>query len=337
MTIRIGVIGTGAIGADHARRITQTLSGGQVVAVNDVNRAQAEAVVARLGLDARVYDNGHDLIKADDVDAVLVTSWGPTHEEFVLSAIAAGKYVFCEKPLATTARGCLNIVEAEVAAGKRLVQVGFMRPYDKGYQLLKQAIDAGQIGEPLMVHCAHRNPTVPDSYVTSMAIVDTAIHELDVLRWLLDDDYKTVQVVYPKRTRHRFEHLADPQIVLIETQKGVRIDLEIFVNCQYGYDIQCSVVGETGVANLPEPQSLLLRTEAKLATNILTDWKQRFIEAYDIELQDFIKGIEQQQLSGPTAWDGYAAAVAADACVLAQESGQIEPVVMAERPTFYNK
>lgn len=212
-----------------------------------------------------------------------------------------------------------------------------MRPYDKGYQLLKQAIDSNQIGEPLMVHCAHRNPTVPDSYVTSMAIVDTAIHELDVLRWLLDDDYKTVQVVYPKHTRNRFEHLADPQIVLIETHKGVRIDLEIFVNCQYGYDIQCSVVGETGVANLPEPQSLLLRSDAKLATNILTDWKQRFIEAYDIELQDFIKGIEQQQLSGPTSWDGYAAAVAADACVKAQESGQIEPVVMAERPTFYNK
>ncbi|WP_375055326.1 Gfo/Idh/MocA family protein [Zobellella sp. DQSA1] len=337
MTIRIGVIGTGAIGEDHARRITQTLSGGKVVAVNDVNRAQAEAVVARLGLDAEVYDNGHDLIKADSVDAVLVTSWGPTHEEFVLSAIAAGKYVFCEKPLATTARGCLNIVEAEVATGKRLVQVGFMRSYDKGYQLLKQAIDAGQIGAPLMVHCAHRNPTVPDSYVTSMAIVDTAIHELDVLRWLLDDDYKTVQVVYPKRTRHRFAHLADPQIVLIETRKGVRIDLEIFVNCQYGYDIQCSVVGETGIANLPEPQSLLLRTEAKLATSILTDWKQRFIEAYDIELQDFIKGIEQQQLSGPTAWDGYAAAVAADACVKAQESSQIEQVEMAERPTFYNK
>lgn len=113
MTIRIGVIGTGAIGEDHARRITHTLSGGKIVAVTDVNRAQAEAVVARLGLDARVYDDGHELIKAADVDAVLVTSWGPTHEEFVLAAIKAGKYVFCEKPLATTAQGCLNIVEAE--------------------------------------------------------------------------------------------------------------------------------------------------------------------------------------------------------------------------------
>ncbi|GAA3533646.1 Gfo/Idh/MocA family oxidoreductase [Zobellella aerophila] len=337
MTIRIGVIGTGAIGEDHARRITHVLSGGHIVAVTDVNRSQAEAVVARLGLDARVYDDGHELIKAADVDALLVTSWGPTHEEFVLAAIKAGKYVFCEKPLATTAQGCLNIVNAEVAAGQRLVQIGFMRPYDRGYQLLKQAIDDNQIGEPLMVHCAHRNPTVPESYITSMAIVDTAIHELDVLRWLLNDDYKTVQVVYPRRTRNRFEHLADPQVVLIETHKGVRIDLEIFVNCQYGYDIQCSVVGETGIINLPEPQSLLVRSDARLSTAILTDWKQRFIDAYDIELQNFINGIAQGRIEGPTAWDGYAAAVAADACVKAQESGQIEAVVMAERPAFYNQ
>jgi myo-inositol 2-dehydrogenase / D-chiro-inositol 1-dehydrogenase len=335
MTINIGVIGTGAIGEDHARRITQTLAGGKIVAVNDVNLEQARSVVDRLGLEAEVYASGLELVAANNVDAVLVCSWGPTHEEFVLAAIAAGKYVFCEKPLAVTAEGCLNIVKAEVAAGKRLVQVGFMRRYDKGYQMLKQAIDSNEIGEPLMLHCAHRNATVPDRYVTSMAIVDTAIHELDALRWLLDDDYKTMQVVYPKRTRNRFDHLADPQILLIETLKGVRIDLEIFVNCQYGYDIQCSVVGEEGIANLPEPQSLQMRKGAKLSHEILVDWKDRFIESYDVELQDFIRGCEKDSIGGPSSWDGYAAAVAADAAVTAQESGQVEPVVMAERPAFY--
>lgn len=335
MTIKIGVIGTGAIGEDHARRITNTLAGGRIVAVNDVNLDQARAVVDRLGLDAKVYESGHDLIRADDVDAVLVCSWGPTHEEFVVAAVEAGKYVFCEKPLATTAEGCLRIVEAEVKAGKRLVQVGFMRRYDKGYQQLKQALDNNEIGEPLMIHCAHRNPTVPDRYVTEMAIVDTAIHELDVLRWLLNDDYKSMQVIYPKRTTSRFEHLADPQILLIETLGGVRVDLEIFVNCQYGYDIQCSVVGEQGIANLPEPQSLLMRKDAKLYTNVLVDWKDRFIEAYDTELQDFIRGCEQGEVGGPSSWDGYAAAVAGDAAVKAQQSGQVEPVVMAGRPAFY--
>ncbi|OZG72013.1 inositol 2-dehydrogenase [Hahella sp. CCB-MM4] len=336
MTIRVGIIGTGAIGADHARRITNTLTGGEVVAVTDVNAGQARSVVDTLGLNAKIYDNGHDLINATDVDAVLVTSWGPTHEEFVVAAIKAGKYVFCEKPLATTAAGCMNIVEAEIAAGKRLVQVGFMRPFDSGYQMLKKAIDEGQIGTPLMVHAAHRNPTVPESYVTPMAIHDTLIHELDVFRWLLNDDYKTAQVVFPRKSSHAHSKVADPQIVLLETHKGVRIDVEVFVNCQYGYDIQCSVVGEEGIANLPEPQSLLLRKDAKLSNTILMDWKDRFIEAYDIELQAFLDGVQVGSISGPSSWDGYAAAVAGDVCVKAQESGQIEPIAMPARPAFYD-
>lgn len=336
MTLQIGVIGTGAIGQDHIRRISQTLTGAKVVALTDINPQQARDVVAKYGLAAEVYADGHQLIAAPEVQAVLVTSWGPTHEEFVLAAIAQGKSVFCEKPLAVTAAGCQRIVEAELAHGRRLVQVGFMRPYDAGYRALKQVIANGEIGAPLMVHCAHRNPSVGDSYTTDMAITDTVIHELDVLRWLLNDDYASAQVVYPKKTRHASSHLADPQIILLETVGGVRIDVEVFVNCQYGYDIQCSVVGESGIANLPEPSAVPMRSAAKNSVAILTDWKQRFIAAYDVELQGFIDGVRQGGLTGPSAWDGYAAAVAADACVLAQKSGQIERIEMAARPAFYN-
>ena len=248
MALNIGVIGTGAIGRDHIRRCSKVLQGARVVAVNDINRDNAAKVVSDLQLDARVYDNGHDLIKAADVQAVLVTS-GPSHEEFVLAAIAAGKPVFCEKPLAVTAQGCKNIVDAEAKHGKRLVQVGFMRPYDRGYRALKQVLTSGQIGEPLMLHCAHRNPTVGEAYTTDMAITDTLIHEIDVLRWLLDDDYVSVQVVFPRKSPKAFPHLKDPQIVLFETAKGTRIDVEIFVNCQYGYDIQCEVVGKPASPN----------------------------------------------------------------------------------------
>lgn len=337
MSLNIGVIGTGAIGQDHIRRCSSVLQGARVVAVNDINAEQAANVVSRLRLEAKVYENGHELINAPDVDAVLVTSWGPSHEEFVLAAIKAGKPVFCEKPLAVTAEGCKRIVEAESAHGKRLVQVGFMRPYDSGYRALKQVITSGQIGEPLMLHCAHRNPTVGDTYTTDMAITDTLIHEIDVLRWLLDDDYVSVQVVFPRQTSNAYSHLKDPQIVLFETAKGARIDVEIFVNCRYGYDIQCEVVGETGIARLPEPSSVQLRSEAKLSTSILTDWKQRFIDAYDVELQGFINDVQAGQLSGPSAWDGYAAAVTADACVAAQLSGEIVPVALPPRPAFYGK
>lgn len=337
MTLKLGVIGTGAIGQEHIRRCSKVLQGAKVVAVSDLNVDGAKGVVSRLGLEAEVYANGHDVIRSQDVDALLVTSWDPTHEEFTLAAIAAGKPVFCEKPLAMSAEGCRRIVDAEIAYGKRLVQVGFMRPYDAGYRALKKVIVNGEIGEPLMLHCAHRNPTVPENYTTDMAITNTLIHELDVLRWLTDDDYKTVQVVFPRSTQKTHARLRDPQIVLFETQKGTRIDVEIFVNCAYGYDIQCEVVGETGIAKLPEPASVQLRKDAKLSTTILTDWKDRFIDAYDVELQAFINDVTAGQLQGPSAWDGFAASVAADACLKAQESGAIEAVELPARPAFYTK
>ncbi|MBB3190292.1 Gfo/Idh/MocA family protein [Halomonas cerina] len=335
MTVRIGVIGTGMIGEEHSRRITQQLTGGEIVAVSDVNVEQASTVVDRLKLDAKVYESGLELIKADNVDAVLVTSWGPTHEEYVLAAIAAGKSVFCEKPLATTAEGCRHIIDAEIEAGRRLVQVGFMRRFDSGYKLMKEAIDTNRLGEPLMVHAAHRNPEVPERYVTPMAIHDTLIHELDTFRWLLDDDYASAQVIFPRKTRHAHSKVEDPQMILLETTQGVRIDVEVFVNCQYGYDIQCDVVGEDGIARLPEPQSLIFRQAGQRYNEILQDWKKRFGEAFDVELQAFIDGAAAGEICGPSSWDGYAAAIASDACVKAQESGQIEAIEMPERPAFY--
>ncbi|QHM73419.1 Gfo/Idh/MocA family oxidoreductase [Mixta intestinalis] len=337
MTLKLGVIGTGAIGQEHIRRCTKVLQGATVVAVSDINVEGARAALSRLGLQAEVYADGHDVIKSSDVDALLITSWDPTHEEYTLAAIAAGKPVFCEKPLAMTAAGCRRVVDAEIKFGKRLVQVGFMRPYDTGYRALKKVITDGTIGEPLMLHCAHRNPAVPESYTTDMAITSTLIHELDVLRWLTNDDYKTVQVVFPRVTSKSHSRLKDPQIVLFETQKGIRIDVEIFVNCAYGYDIQCEVVGEEGVARLPEPSAVQMRRSAQLSTSILTDWKDRFIDAYDVELQAFINDVSKGSLTGPSAWDGYAASVAADACLKAQNSGAIEQVELPPRPAFYDK
>jgi myo-inositol 2-dehydrogenase/D-chiro-inositol 1-dehydrogenase len=337
MTIKLGVIGTGAIGKEHIRRCSQVLQGATVVAVSDINLDNARAVVNSLGLQAEIYADGYDVIKSKEVDALLVTSWDPTHEDYTLAAIAAGKPVFCEKPLALTAEGCRRVVDAEMKAGRRLVQVGFMRQYDQGYVALKKVIDQGEIGAPLMLHCAHRNLEVGDSYVTNMAITNTLIHELDVLRWLINDDYHSVQVRFPRSTSHTHARLKDPQIVMIETKKGMLIDVEIFVNCRYGYDIQCHVVGEEGIASLPEPSSVLMRKDAHLATNILTDWKDRFIDAYDIELQAFINDVQSGELRGPSAWDGFAASVAADACVKAQESGATEIIDLPARPAFYHR
>src|SRR5262245_968473 len=114
MTVRVGVIGVGMIGQDHIRRLTQVLSGASVVAVTDVDPARAQTVADGLP-GVRVHATGRELIADETVDAVMVTSWGATHEEYVLAGIEAGKPVFCEKPLATTQEACRRILEAETA------------------------------------------------------------------------------------------------------------------------------------------------------------------------------------------------------------------------------
>lgn len=335
MSLKIGVIGTGAIGQDHTRRINQVLSGGKVVALSDVSRPNVEACAEQYAPDARIFDDPIAMINDPEIDAVLVCSWGQTHEEYVLASIAAGKPCFCEKPLATTAAGAERIVKAEVAAGKRLVQVGFMRRYDPGYLALKNAVET-VTGAPLMVHAAHRNQRVGQNYTTPMAIHDTLIHEIDVLRWLLHDDYVSAQVFFPRKSPRAHEKLRDPQIVVLETAKGVVIDVEVFVNCHYGYDIQCEIVGEDGIAKLPEPMSIQTRSNAMLSNPILTDWKDRFIDSYDYELADFLKAAAKGTAAGPTSWDGYVAAVTADACVAAQESeGTPVAITLPARPALY--
>ncbi|WP_328364299.1 Gfo/Idh/MocA family oxidoreductase [Streptomyces sp. NBC_00445] len=335
MTVRVGVIGAGWIGQDHIRRLTDTVAGAEVTAVTDIDSARAAESAARAG--ARVCADGAGLIAADDVDAVLVTSWGPTHAEHVLNAIAAGKPVFCEKPLATTVEDCLRIIEAESAYGRRLVQVGFMRRYDAGYRQMKQVIDSGRVGEPLVVHCAHRNPTVPESYISEMAALDSAVHEIDVLRWLLDDEIVSTQVVVGRSTSRRFAYLKDPQIMLFETAKGVRIDLEMFVNCQYGYDIQCEIVAEEGLVRLPDPASVAVRTAGRHSTEILQAWVGRFTDAFDTEFREWIASVEAgTEPTGPSAWDGYAATVISNATVEALTSGRIVDTGMKPRPAFYS-
>src|SRR3954467_6554566 len=147
------------IGQEHIRRLDGGPGGSRVVAVADADTERAAAVAGQLPA-AKALPSGQEVIPSGAVEAGVVTSGGPTHEPYVLTCIAAGKPVFCEKPLATTQEACRRIVDAEIAARRRLVQVGFNRRYDPAHRALKQAVD-GAIGAPLLVHCAHRNASVP--------------------------------------------------------------------------------------------------------------------------------------------------------------------------------
>jgi myo-inositol 2-dehydrogenase / D-chiro-inositol 1-dehydrogenase len=342
VTVRVGVIGVGMIGQDHIRRITEVLTGGAVVAVNDVDAARAAQVAAGLagvgGQGAVVHATAADLVADAGVDAVLVASWGPAHEEQVVAAIEAGKPVFCEKPLAPTSGACLRIMAAEMAAGRRCVQVGFMRRYDAGYRAMKAAVDEGGLGAPLLMHCAHRNPSAPPyGFTTEMIISDSAVHEMDIVRWLFGEEIVAASVLTPRRSRNAPAGLADPLILLFETASGILVDAELFLSAQYGYDVRGEIVGETGTVALAEVSEVTLRAGNRHGGRVPVDWRDRFSRAYDAELQDWLNAAAAGTATGPSSWDGYAAAVVTDAALDALRTGQRTAVAMTERPDFYAK
>ena len=333
MTLRIGVVGAGQMGRYHIERLAGSVPDAEVVAVSDVFVEGAKQVAEQVG--ARAYSDGHELVADDQVEAVLIASPGFTHEEFTLACLATDKPVLCEKPLAPTIDACVRVLEAEAAKPRRLIQVGFMRRYDDGFRALKAAADAGRVGRPLLLHCRHRNAEVPPGFTSDMMITDSVVHDIDVTRWLLGQEIVAATVFKARPSSLAPEGLQDPQMVMLETADGVLVDVESFVTCRFGYDIRYELVGETGTLALGEHAGVQVRAEGGHHGPIPADYRERFGDAYQNELEEWVAGVLRGEITGPSAWDGYATTAVAEAAVESQAKGGRVAVELVERPALY--
>lgn len=332
--LRVGVIGTGMIGQDHIRRLTNIIPNVMVTGVTDfdIERAKEAALSAP---EADVFKTTEALIASDNIDAVLICSWGPAHEEAILPAIAAGKPILCEKPLAATQEACLRIIDAEVKHGKRLIQVGYMRRYDAAYKDMKNVIESGAIGEPLIFHSVHRNPDVPSHYTGDMAITDTMVHDIDVARWLLGSEVANIRVVGSKKNS-KGGGLRDPLMALLEMENATLASIEVSVNIGYGYDIQGEISAENGTVSLTETNNVIVKRQGRFEGKVLTDWKLRFVDAYDVELAKWVDAARDGGATGPSAWDGYAIQVVSDSGILSANNGEVVAIKMGLKPAIYS-
>ncbi|MFE0543451.1 Gfo/Idh/MocA family protein [Streptomyces sp. NPDC058891] len=330
----VAVLGAGHMGADHIRRLDSVVSGARVVSVADPETDRAKEASA--GIDGvSVHAEPAAALDAPGVRAVLIASPGPAHEEALLAAFERGLPVLCEKPMTPDPAGALRVVEAEARLGRRLAQVGFMRRYDAEYLRLKSLLDSGRLGRPLMLHCTHRNVSSPPHFTTSMLINSSVSHEIDAARWLLEEELTAVTVLRPRPSFDAPEGLLDPQFVLFETSGGALVDVEIFVNSGFGYQVRCEAVCEGGSARIGDDRTMVVTTGGGAYEEVAQDYLVRFAGAYDREVQAWVDATRQGRVAGPSVWDGYAAAAVAEAGVLALESGVRQSVELAPRPQAY--
>ncbi|MFF4475035.1 Gfo/Idh/MocA family protein [Streptomyces sp. NPDC001599] len=335
----VAVLGAGHMGADHIRRVDRVVSGARVAAVADPDAERAKEAVGGIGGLGRitVHTDVEAALDAPGVEAVLIASPGEAHEEALLAAFARGLPVLCEKPMVPDSAGALRVVEAEARLGRRLAQIGFMRRYDAEYRQLKSLLDGGRLGRPLMLHCVHRNVSSPPHFTSAMLINSSVSHEIDAARWLLGQELSAVTVLRPRPSAGAPEGLLDPQLVLFETEGGAVVDVEVFVNCGFGYEVRCEAVCEAGSARIGAAHTMVVTAAGGAREEVPQDYLVRFADAYDREVQSWVDATRRGLVTGPGTWDGYAAAAVAEAGVRALETGARTPVDLAPRPALHDR
>lgn len=323
MTLAVGVIGLGVMGAEHLRLLREETAGVRVTAICDADSERA----GQLAQGAVVFADPIALIASDKVEAVVIASPDATHAGLALACLSAGKHALCEKPLATSAADALRVVDAEVALGRRLLQIGYMRRFDPAYVEMKRIADAGGIGSPVLLHNIHRNAAAPEWFTGPMAVTNSFVHEIDISRWLLGSDLISAIV-----------HEApggDPLLITMETDKGEIVSTEVFMNAHYGYHVHAQLVGRTGTVQMAQPSVTVTNSGLHHGHEWPENWVPRFGDAYRVQMTAWVRSVATGNPAGASAWDGYVATAVAEQVVTALQTGAKAKLFLGARPALY--
>jgi myo-inositol 2-dehydrogenase/D-chiro-inositol 1-dehydrogenase len=323
--LSIGVIGAGSMGSRHAENLHQLVSGARVVAVYDLDPGRAAMVAA--ALDARPFMDAQSLIEDPGVDAVVIASPDDTHAAFARAVMEAGKPVLCEKPLATSAADARSVMQAERAAGRRLLSVGFMRRFDPQHVAVKQAVASGTVGRLLLLKGYSREQMMSNDRSVESILTNSMVHDFDAMRWYMQEDPVEV-FARGLRSRSQFD-AAGRDLILAQFvfPDGRMASIEGSFAVEYGYDIAVQAVCERGVCETREPAGAAIRSGQVQTVRIALDWLERFQTAYVAEFQAWVDSLRSGGIfPGAHGRDGYRALVLAEACLRSMRSGQPERI-----------
>ena len=316
--IGIGIIGVGVMGRGHALYLSDYVKGGKVVAIYDTNLATAQKVAKEVFKKTKVlpkvYKDLSMILDDQLVKAVIIASPDHLHANHLEQAILAGKDVLCEKPLASKEKDARKVAKL-ARNSKSIVGIGFMRRFDRPYQDLKREIESGKYGKVLQIRCTSRNVSSPTA-TTAMLLTNVAVHEIDIIRWLLGEEIVSVSVNFAKTTSKANSNLSDPISVNCYTESGVLATIDICANSTYGYEVGMEVITENGSLVIENLGQLNIAYNFKLPTRkggtLHKDWMGRFKQAYIAELKAFVNSLQKRKLDKnlATVEDGLAASIA---------------------------
>jgi len=312
--VKIAVIGTGRMGSVHCRNIARHIPEADLVAVCDIRLEVAQAVADELGI-RRVVKDYHDLLDDPEIEATLIASSTDTHAFMMKDVAAAGKHIFCEKPLALELDKIDEALVSVEEAGVKL-QVGFNRRFDKSLRQVKAIVDSGEIGRPCILRITNRDPDFPDMEflrVSGGIFLDLAIHDFDMVRFQLGEVveiYAAGGVLLEPKIKEFGD--IDTDVVILKFANGAVGTIDNSRKAVYGYDQRLEVFCSNGTAmaeNEKENVTVKGNKDGFLSSKVPYFFMQRYAPCYVEEVRQFIECVRDDKPTPVTGADGRAAVV----------------------------
>ena len=259
-----------------------------------------------------------------DVDAVIIATPTKYHCEIVEAAACAGKHILCEKPMAMTVEEC-NLMDAAAKKNGVILQIAFMRRFDTSFKAAKAMVDAGEIGDVVMVRSNTRGPSIPKPWMYDISksngpLAEVCSHDIDSLRWFTGSDFKTVYAIGGNYrcpdAKKDFPDFYDNVILNASFTNGCQGMIDGAQGVLYGYDARCEILGTKGciyLGNTSENSVTLCRSNMQKSSEYINSWKYLFREAYLSEDCDFVSAVLEQREPNVTAYDGKMAVLTVNA------------------------
>jgi myo-inositol 2-dehydrogenase/D-chiro-inositol 1-dehydrogenase len=308
--VNVGIIGAGRIGRLHAENLVSRVTDAHVVAICDVVESAAQQCAARLGIASATGDH-RTILEDPAVEAVIICSSTDTHARLIEEAAAAGKHIFCEKPIALDLRRIDHALQAAAQAGVKL-QVGFNRRFDPNFLRIRHAVANGQIGQPHILRITSRDPAPPPiSYiqVSGGILLDMTIHDFDMARYLIGSAVQEVFAVGGVLVDPAIGAAGDIDTVVV-TLRFVNGALGVIDNSRqavYGYDQRVEVFGSLGMiaAENNTPDRTILSDKNGVHSALpLHFFLERYNESYAAEMCAFVQCIQDDTPPPVTGLDG---------------------------------